>query len=422
MVVAGGIRLESLELGVVPPTFAYAVVEKDTGKILFHSDERREFVANFIRSVGNSHHVLASFDRPTRADSLIRGNEPNIIDLHYDGVPIRALVSELRPEIPWRLVVYRGHEIDSRLSAISSSMAIFTLGIYFLIIVLIIFFAWFLLWLDIQKEGRESGGREQRYCGIMGRLGLDMKCHRPDTADFAQRPGLLRAMVERVLDVHIEGVLLWVRIKSILVILAMPDGLFTTLFACLLSDIGMLFWALGRPSSGIKHGESNIVSSFSVAFLLVGLVVLPTIAGFLHFRSALTWGGSQYIADQVRKRNVGLDDECRQEYVDYQCLRCCRHPNQVDLRSEGLCPYLASSCLRTNGLKRELVPSMRGSFDPWPGQGHLLQLAEPLVAHSALSKMIIQYSSFKNWAEGSKECPEPKIVVCSVPGKDQCCS
>ena len=436
VVIAGGIRFESLELGVVPPTFEYAVVEDDTGKILFHSDERREFVANFIRSVGNSHHVLASFERPTKAkdllcenrsstedgtkegscrtmagdslcenaasaedrakkescqrkvEDLLYDNKANIIDLHYDGVPIRAFVSELRPEIPWRLVVYRGHEINSRIAALSSSMAIFTLSIYFIFILFIVFLAWLFLWLDVQK------GEKSR---IMECLGLK-------AGDFVQRPGLLRAMLERLLDVHVQGVLLWVFIKFLLALLAIFGDIFVTLSVCLLSDIVMLIWALRKSSSREKHGDSNTVSSFTVPLLLVSLVVLPAIAGFLHFRSSLTLGVSRYIGDQTRERNIDLDNECRRDYIDYDWLRAERHPTSSCSGAGGSSCYSVSSCLSNKGLSSKLAISMRRGFDSSPGQGYLLQMAEPFVAHAVLSKMIIQYSSSGYSEEESCKC------------------
>ena len=427
VVIAGGIRFESLEFGVVPPTFAYAVVEKDTGKILFHSDGRREFVANFIHSVDNSHHVLASFEHPTKAkdllckngspikngtkeescwtaaesslyenvasavdsakkescqrkvEDLLYDNKTNILDLHYDGVPIRALVSELRPEIPWRLVVYRGHEIDSRIAALSSSMTIFTLGLYFMLILFVVFIVWLLLWLCVQ-----SGGK---FCIV--------KCLQFEVRDFAQRPGLLRAMLERLLDVHIGGVLMWALIKLILVVEAMsemPEGLFATLAFCFLSDVGLLFWALRKSSFGRNNGVSNTVSSFTVILLLVGLVVLPTVAGFLHFRTTLEWGASRYIAGQMEERNIDLEEDCRQAYNDYEGLRSLRHPILLDSGAEGSGLNSVSPCRRNGWSGDRLVRNMQGSFKDSSGQRYLLQLAEPFIAYSALSKMIIRYS------------------------------
>ena len=458
VVVAGSIRFESLELGVVPPTFAYAVVEKDTGRILFNSDDRREFVANFIRSVGNSYHVLASFEHPTKAKDLLCGNgssakdsakaescrtkaedspcknrastaerggnescqrkaevllydnKTNIIDLHYDGVPIRALVSELRPEIPWRLVVYRGYEIDSRLSAISSLMTIIALVFYFVFVLFPIFMlCFFLLWLDVQSRGK---------------LRI-MRCLRLKARDFVQRPGLLKALLQRLLDVHIGGVLLWILIKATLVVVVMfkvSEDLFMTLFVCFLSDIVMLFWALSTLSSGGKSGGSNTVSSFAVTLLLVGLVVLPTIASFLHFRSSLTWGAGQYIADQVEKRNVILDDKCRGVYKDYKRLWPDRHPTSRGLRDGNSNHNSAPSCRINEGLSREIVANIRGDFCQSSGLRYLLKLAEPFVAQTALSKMIIRYSSFEGWVEGEKKCPLPQPVVRPVPERADVCS
>ena len=113
-VAAAGIRFESLEKMALPPHVAFAVVDRETGRTLFHSDERRAMVTNFVKDVGADASLLSQLRTGTRAT----------IDLIYDGVPIRARVAALREELPWTLVVYRDHEIEDQLGFVTSTLTL----------------------------------------------------------------------------------------------------------------------------------------------------------------------------------------------------------------------------------------------------------------------------------------------------------
>ena len=383
VVVAGVVvRFESLEGGVIPPSFAYAVVERGTGRTLFHSDRKREFAANFVRSVGNSHRLLTLFDLPTKVNKLREsagGEKPEIIDLEYDGVPIRALVTELRPEIPWRLVVYRGHEIDGRISAISSSITIFTLGFYFVLLVFSILLVLLILWLDGQGRGRLRN-RLKDSVGID--LGWDL---------YKQRPGLFRTMLGRVLDTGITGVVLWILLKISFWGLTAGISTFIALFAWILLDLAVLFWALSSRSSPRERGNPSVAPALVVGLFLVGLVVMPTIATFWYFRSSLACGVDQYVAAQMRERYREEDARRRLIYSEYEGLENLRYPTWGCVDSEksgsGIGLKLGRACSSLQG------------------QRILLQWAEPLIARSALSKVIIRYAYSGNPASKSATCP-----------------
>ena len=115
-VAASGIRFESLEKMALPPHVDFAVVDRETGRTLFHSDERRVMVTNFVKDVGADARLLSQLHAGTRAT----------LDLVYDGVPIRARVAALREELPWTLVVYRDHEIEDQLAFVTSSLTLFS--------------------------------------------------------------------------------------------------------------------------------------------------------------------------------------------------------------------------------------------------------------------------------------------------------
>ena len=117
-VAAAGVRLNSLDRAVPPEHFDFAVVDRETGRTLFHSDDGLAMATNFVEDVGGAPALR----------SLLNARAPDTIDLVYAGIPIRAHVRPLREGMPWALIVYRGHEIEDRLTAVTTALSIlFTL-------------------------------------------------------------------------------------------------------------------------------------------------------------------------------------------------------------------------------------------------------------------------------------------------------
>ena len=113
-VAATATPLYSLDRAVPPQHFDFAVVDRETGRTLFHSDDSLAMTTNFAEDTGG-HAALWS---------LLRSGARDTIGLSYAGTPIRAHVRPLREGMPWTLIVYRGHELEDRLTTVTTALAI----------------------------------------------------------------------------------------------------------------------------------------------------------------------------------------------------------------------------------------------------------------------------------------------------------
>ena len=115
LVAAAAARLNSLDRAVPPPHVDVAVVDRRTGTTLFHSDDNFAMVTNFSEDVGGDSALW----------TLLRAGGSGTIDLVYAGIPVRAHVRPLREGMPWALIVYRGREIEDRLTSVTTALAAF---------------------------------------------------------------------------------------------------------------------------------------------------------------------------------------------------------------------------------------------------------------------------------------------------------
>ena len=107
--------LNSLDRAVPPQHMDFAVVDRETGRTLFHSEDHLAMTTNFAEDVGEDPALW----------SLLRSRAADTISLVYAGIPIRAHVRPLRPGMPWTLIVYRGHELEDRLTTVTTALSIF---------------------------------------------------------------------------------------------------------------------------------------------------------------------------------------------------------------------------------------------------------------------------------------------------------
>ena len=114
-VAVAGVSLNALDRVVPPRHIDFAVVDRETGRTLFHSDDELAMTTNFVEDAG----------RDPALRSLLRSGARDTIDLVYTGVPVRAHVRPLRPGMPWALAVYRGHELEDRLAGLTAALSIF---------------------------------------------------------------------------------------------------------------------------------------------------------------------------------------------------------------------------------------------------------------------------------------------------------
>ena len=108
-------RFQSIDGLVLPPHFEYAIVDQ-AGRTIFHSDEDRVNVSNFIDDTGNDPAIQAA----------MRFGDVKALDATYDGLPIRASFTPLHEfyDKRWMLVVFRSHGLVDRMSSLSTSLAI----------------------------------------------------------------------------------------------------------------------------------------------------------------------------------------------------------------------------------------------------------------------------------------------------------
>ena len=91
----------SLIRPVLPPGFGFAVIEdKEPGKVLFHSDERRNLIERF--------YLETNLNRPLR--SVVAARREEVLDIEYWGNDYRAFVAPLKG-FPWSLVTFYENDI-----------------------------------------------------------------------------------------------------------------------------------------------------------------------------------------------------------------------------------------------------------------------------------------------------------------------
>ena len=106
-------RFLSVDGTVLPPPFQYAVFDQ-SGNTIFHSDEDRINVSNFVDDTGNDARIRAA----------ISYKEGKILDLDYDGISVRGYVKRLHEDVDWTLVVFRTHSLVDRISALAISLSV----------------------------------------------------------------------------------------------------------------------------------------------------------------------------------------------------------------------------------------------------------------------------------------------------------
>lgn len=106
-------KFMSIDDIIIPPPFQYAVIDK-YGDTIFHSDEDRISISNFMDDTGNSAAIHAAI-KHRRAPAL---------NANYDGLRIRAYLRPLHPDVDWTLVVFRAHGMVDRVSSLATSLSI----------------------------------------------------------------------------------------------------------------------------------------------------------------------------------------------------------------------------------------------------------------------------------------------------------
>jgi hypothetical protein len=336
-VVAATVSLNALDRAVPPRHLHFAVVEQETGRTLFHSDGELAMTTNFVEDAG----------RDPALRSLLRSGARDTIDLVYTGVPVRAHVGPLRLGLPWTLVVYRGHEIEDRVAALTAALSIFfTLACLVLVAV-------------------ASGLRL-----------LAAHCRKPEAlAGIPVTLGRVIAAGSRLRWPCAAGVLVLLLYSPLIArharTLAGASPVLPFLAVCFVLAVAALVVcrSFGEPAAtaatGDDGGNHTVRRVFGLAALVAVLAAVPPALWFGHHRAALGVGLNHYLMDQT----LDSVDRAREGY-------------RLDvLRRHGAGAAPAGDRARRRFREEPQEPE----------EGWLLRTLRPIVAFSELANQLMVY-------------------------------
>ena len=125
-------RFLSFRALALPPSFGFAVIEDNTGKVLFHSDDRRSLIENFFWETDENPKLQAAVQR--RQKGKIAG--------YYNGRKHHFFVTPVDSDsnVPWSLVVFYDTQL---LETVNFEIGVIAAGIFLLYVVL------FALWITL---------------------------------------------------------------------------------------------------------------------------------------------------------------------------------------------------------------------------------------------------------------------------------
>ena len=287
-VATAGVRLNSLDRAVPPEHLDFAVIDPETGRTLFHSDDGLAMATNFVEDVGGAPALW----------SLLHSRARDTIDLVYAGIPIRADVRPLREGMPWVLVVYRGHEIEDRLTAVTTALSIF-----FTLLSLVVTVAFAVLvplvihWC-----------RPEMLEGVASSLGRVMGM----SPRFRLTAGAAPALVVALLLLYSPW-LTWTPWPAANPWLPWnpwnPDSAwnpwrafpFFAVYAVIAAVAFVVYCVLGvsESTAGNRYGAGTMRKVLVLAAVIVCLAVVPAGLWFGHHRAALGVGVNHYLVDRT---------------------------------------------------------------------------------------------------------------------------
>ncbi len=338
-VATAGVSLNALDRAVPPRHMDFAVVNRETGRTLFHSDDDLAMTTYFVEDAG----------RDPALRSLLRSGARDIIELDYAGVPIRAHVRPLRQGLPWALVVYRGHELVDRLGGLTAALAIFftLVGLFVAALatgLVLLAARWF------RPPGASPG-----LPAVIGRV-------------IAVASGLRGVAVPAALAALLIGFAGFSRLASI-----QPAGWRVLPFfaVCSVASVAVLVAGCGlvqRGSTRAADGGADHTTRrvFGLAVLIAAVAVLPSALWFGYHRSALGVGLNHYLMDAT----LEAVDRAREDY------------RRDSLQAHGAGAGVAPAGDRALSRWRE---------EPDPDPGWVHRALRPIVATSVLANQLMTY-------------------------------
>jgi len=351
-VAAAGVRLNSLDRAVPPEHIDFAVIDRETGKTLFHSDDGLAMATNFVEDVGGSPALW----------SLLHAGARGTIDLAYAGIPIRAHVRPLREGMPWVLIVYRGHEIEDRLTVVTTALSIFSTLLWLVVA------ATFAVLMPLVIHWSRPGMLEGVASGLGRVMGMSSR--------FRWAAGAALALALALL--LYSPWLTWTPWPASNPWLPWnpwdPDSVwnpwrafpFFAAYAVIAAVAFVVYSVLGasKPTAGNRYGAGTFRRVLVLAAVIVCLAVVPPGLWFGHHRAALGVGVNHYLVDRT------LDSVARAR-EDYRLAR---------LREFGAGQAPAGD--RTLHRLHE---------EPEPDEGWMYAALRPVVGLSTLSNELMVY-------------------------------
>ena len=349
--------LNALDRTVPPQHVDFAVVDRETGLTLFHSDDELAMTTNFAEDTGGDPALW----------SALRSGARDTVALVYAGIPIRAHLRPLRPGLPWTLVVYRGHELEDRVTVLTTALSIF----------------FTLLWLFLAAAAAGLVLFVARWCSPRALAGLPVTLGRVMAAGSRLRwatPGAA-AVVALLLYAPrlawpvagawpVARVFPFFAVCSVLAVAAFLVGCALDLVAPTADD-------RRRPPAADRRGRQLDMAAppkthrrgafgriMALAGLIAGLAVAPSVLWFGHHRAALGVGLNHYLVDST----LDSVDRAREEY-----------------RLEMLARHGAPNAPAGDRTRR------RAHREPAPRESWVYKALRPLVASSELANRLMIY-------------------------------
>lgn len=123
-------RFLSLRALALPPNFGFAVIEDNTGKVLFHSDDQRSLIENFFWETDNNLALQAAVHARQDCETE-QAREDCKIAGHYNGRKHHFFVTPIE-SVPWSLVIF----YDTRLlETVNFEIGVVAAGMFFLYVI-----------------------------------------------------------------------------------------------------------------------------------------------------------------------------------------------------------------------------------------------------------------------------------------------
>ena len=293
LVAAAAARLNSLNRAVPPSHVDIAVVDRRTGRTLFHSDDDLAMATNFADDVGGDPALW----------TLLRAGGSDTISLVYAGIPVRAHVRPLREGMPWALIVYRGHEIEDRLTSVTTALAaFFTLLPLFVLTIL----AGVVLYITYLCKCAWVASLP--IC--LGRVMAAGSCFRSVGSGF-------RWATWGVVTVLTLTFLVWIQSSLITAVVSLlTQELLPSLAVGSVLAVSLFLARLIRLQTTGSDGRARLGDTATVwqvlvlSLVIVFLGALPAGLWFSHHRAALGAGLNHYLVD----RTLESMDQAREEF------------------------------------------------------------------------------------------------------------